>query len=858
MRTVAPPGDYPVAERSLATRRKEGARKLLSRVILRPDCGDFVYHKEGTPLIRAVGFSLGMRRAGAGHANATWIMDQSQLKWIADFIWGIADNRLRDVYVRGKYRDVILPFTVLCRLDAVLQSTKDAVMERKRLLDAHRVIDQDGGLRSAAGQSFYNTSEFTLPRLLSSSGQRLRNDFIAYLDGFSPNVQEILDKFAFRNQVQKMFDANILGHLIADFLDPGINLSTLPVLDEDGRVKLPPLDNHGMGTVFEELVRRFNEDNNEEAGEHFTPRDVVRLMALLLFLPVADRLESSSYTLYDGACGTGGMLTLAEEVLTRLAAERGKEVTVNLFGQEINPETYAICKADLLLKGEAVEADNIVGGADKSTLAADAFPRREFDFMLSNPPYGKSWKTDLDRMGGKVGFDDPRFIVSHDGDPEYRLITRSSDGQLMFLVNKVQKMKQGTPLGSRIALVHNGSALFTGDAGQGESNIRRWVLENDWLEAIIALPLNIFYNTGIATYIWVLANKKAEARRGRVQLIDASQWFQPLRRNLGKKNCELSDGDIQRIIDLYLGEAQETAQSKWFDTQDFGYWKITVERPLRLKSQLSDERIEPLRFATGDEALRAEIYATHGEALYTEFAKRKPAIEAWLKAEDENEDDDGEDSGDDSEAPVARKAVPAKRRKKLLDASTWQRDKGLMEVARRAQKALGSAVFDDHNQFRSRFDAALKAQGDKLGAPEKKAIYKAVSWRDETAPPVIAKRSKLKTGEHFEPGFDGAYLETLGKDRFMVDYEPDSELRDTEQVPLKEPGGIDAFFAREVLPHSPDAWIATDKTQIGYEISFARYFYKPVPLRTLAEIRADILALEQQSEGLLQKIVGGA
>ena len=554
------------------------------------------------------------------------------------------------------------------------------------------------------------------------------------------------------------------------------------------------------------------------------------------------------------------MLTVAEETLQELAAEHGREVSIHLFGQEINPETYAICKADLLLKGEGDEAENIVGGADKSTLAADQFRSREFDFMISNPPYGKSWKTDLDRMGGKKEFSDPRFIVNHGGDVEFKLITRSSDGQLMFLVNKLQKMKHATPMGSRIALVHNGSALFTGDAGQGESNIRRWVLENDWLEAIIALPLNIFYNTGIATYIWVLANKKAEARRGKVQLIDASGWFQPLRRNLGKKNCELADADIARILDLYLGEAQETAQSKWFDTQDFGYWKITVERPLRLKSQLSDERIEPLRFATGDEALRAEIYATHGDALYTEFAKRKPAIEAWLKGEDENEDDDSEDSdsGDDSEAPAARKAVPAKRRKKLLDATTWQRDKGLMEVAQRAQQALGSAVFDDHNEFRTRFDAALKARGEKLGAPEKKAIYKAVSWRDEAAPPVIAKRSKLKAGEHFEPGFDGAYLETVGKDRFMVEYEPDSELRDTEQVPLKEPGGIDAFFAREVLPHAPDAWIATDKTQIGYEISFARYFYKPAPLRTLAEIRADILALEQQSEGLLHKIVGGA
>lgn len=787
--------------------------------------------------------------------------DQSHLKWVADFIWNIADDRLRDVYVRGKYRDVILPFTVLRRLDAVLESTKQAVLERKKFLDTHGVAEQDGALRMAAGQAFYNTSESTLEKLkTSTAGQRLRDDFIDYLNGFSPNVQEILTKFKFRDQIQTLVDAHILGFLISDFLDPDINLSPLPIKDADGRVRLPALDNHGMGTVFEELIRRFNEENNEEAGEHFTPRDVVQLMAKLLFLPIENQIQSGGYTLYDGSCGTGGMLTVAEEALQALATSHHKEVSIHLFGQEINPETYAICKADLLLKGEGEEAENIVGGADKSTLSADAFKAHEFDFMLSNPPYGKSWKTDLERMGGKQGLNDPRFIVSHGGDPEFKLLTRSSDGQLMFLVNKLQKMKHHTPLGSRIALVHNGSALFTGDAGQGESNIRRWVLENDWLEAIIALPLNIFYNTGIATYVWVLANKKAAHRQGRVQLIDASQWFGPLRRNLGKKNCELADADIARILDLYLGDAQGTAQSKWFDTQDFGYWKITVERPLRLKSQLSDERIEPLRFASGDEALRAEIYATHGEALYTEFTARKPTIEAWLKGEDENEDDDSEDSDntDDGEAPAARKAVPAKRRKKLLDASTWLRDKRLMEVAQRVQQTLGSAVFDDHNAFRSRFDAALKAQGDKLGAPEKKAIYKAVSWRDEAAPPVVAKRSKLKAGEHFEPGYDGAYLETVGKDRFMVEYEPDSDLRDTEQVPLKEPGGIDAFFAREVLPHAPDAWIATDKTQIGYEISFARYFYKPVPLRTLAEIRADILALEQQSEGLLHKIVGTA
>lgn len=782
------------------------------------------------------------------------IQDQSQLKWVADFIWNIADDRLRDVYVRGKYRDVILPFTVLRRLDAVLEPTKQAVLERKKFLDAHKVAEPDGALRMAAGQAFYNTSEFTLSKLTASAaGQRLRDDFIAYLDGFSPNVQEILTKFKFRDQIQTLVDAHVLGFLIEDFLDPEINLSPLPVKDTDGRIKLPALDNHGMGTVFEELIRRFNEENNEEAGEHFTPRDVVTLMGKLLFLPVADRIESGTYTLYDGACGTGGMLTVAEEELRALAEDHGKEVSIHLFGQEINPETYAICKADLLLKGEGDEAENIVGGADKSTLSADQFGSREFDFMISNPPYGKSWKTDLERMGGKKEFSDPRFIVSHDGDPEFKLITRSSDGQLMFLVNKLSKMKHTTPLGSRVALVHNGSALFTGDAGQGESNIRRWVIENDWLEAIIALPLNIFYNTGIATYIWVLTNRKAEHRRGKVQLIDATAWFQPLRRNLGKKNCELSGADIQRILDHYLAAPQSGDACKWFDNAEFGYWKITVERPLRLKSQLKRSAIETLRFASGDEALRAEIYAKYGDKLYEAFGKFKAEIEAWLRGEDEEETDD---DSDDEDAKPAKKAVPEKRRKKLLDPGTWLRDKALVELARMAQQDIGDAVFDDHNEFRARFEAVMQAHGEKPSASEKKAIYKAVSWRDEAAPPVIAKRSKLKAGERFEPGYDGVYLETVGKDRFKVEYEADSDLRDTEQVPLKEPSGIEAFFAHEVLPHAPDAWIAMDATKIGYEISFARYFYKPTPLRTLEQIRADILKLEQQTEGLLHKIVG--
>ena len=784
--------------------------------------------------------------------------DQSQLKWVADFIWNIADDRLRDVYVRGKYRDVILPFTVLRRLDAVLESTKDKVLAQKKFLDQHSINDQEGALRMAAGQAFYNTSEFTLAKLKSSaSGQRLRDNFIFYLDGFSPNVQEILTKFKFRDQIQTMVEADILGHLIADFMNPDVNLSPLPVLDTSdnkGRIKLPALDNHGMGTVFEELIRRFNEENNEEAGEHFTPRDVVKLMAKLLFLPVADKIDSGTYLLYDGACGTGGMLTVAEEELKDLAKAHGTEVSIHLYGQEINAETYAICKADLLLKGEGLEADNILGGGDKSTLSNDQFPSREFDFMLSNPPYGKSWKTDLERMGGKKEINDPRFVVQHGGDPEFKLITRSSDGQLMFLVNKLSKMKHNTPLGSRIALVHNGSALFTGDAGQGESNIRRWLIENDWLEAIIALPLNMFYNTGIATYIWVMTNRKSPERKGKVQLMDATQWFEPLRRNMGKKNCKLSDADTERIMSAFLN-LTESAESRMFPNEAFGYWKITVERPLRWKSQFTRHSVEGLRFASGDEALRREIYGRWGQDIYTRFSRIRSDIEAFLKGENEEIADDDDENSD---TPPGKKSVPEKRRKKLLDMDTWLRDKRLVDTARTLWKALGDGLFDDHNVFREQFEAALKESEFKLSPTEKKTIYRAVSWRDETAPPVVAKVHKPKTKQDEERAvLYGQYPHGKGKQRALVEYEPDTDLRDTEQVPLLEEGGIEAFFKREVLPHATDAWIDADSTKIGYEISFARYFYRPKPLRTLDEIRADILALESQTEGLLHKIVGG-
>jgi len=656
-------------------------------------------------------------------------MQHDQLNRLAGFIWNIADDVLRDLYVRSKYRDVILPMTVLRRLDAVLEPTKDQVLKMKATLDEAGVKNQDQSLRREAKQAFYNTSAFTLRDFRARANQQqLRDDFIDYLDGFSPNVQDILEKFEFRNQIPRLSKADALGTLIEKFLDPAINLSPYEVREPDGTLRHPGLDNHGMGTIFEELVRRFNEENNEEAGEHWTPRDAVRLMANLIFLPIADQIQSGTYLVYDAACGTGGMLTVAEQTLQDLASKHGKEVAIHLYGQEINSETYAIAKADLLLKGEGEAADNIIGGPEYSTLANDAFPSREFDFMLSNPPYGKSWKSDLERMGGKTGIKDPRFTVQHGGEVDYSLLTRSSDGQMLFLVNLLSKMKHATKLGSRIAEVHNGSSLFTGDAGQGESNIRRWIIENDWLEAIIALPLNMFYNTGIATYIWVLTNRKPEHRRGRVQLIDAMGWYRPLRKNLGKKNCELSEADIKMICETFLAFG-ETEQSKIFANDDFGYHKVTVERPLRLPG-------------------------TDRERSYSAAEIRA------LKAE--------------------HQAGPM-------------------------------------------------------------------------APPVIKKVHKR--GTQPDP-LHGLFEARVQGRTCVVEYEPDTDLRDSEQIPLTERGGVDAFIKREVLPYAPDAWYDPKNIKIGYEISFTRYFYKPQPLRTLEEIRADIAAVEKETEGILSEILG--
>jgi type I restriction enzyme M protein len=762
-------------------------------------------------------------------------VDQATHNKIVSFIWGIADDVLRDLFKRGKYPDVILPMCVLRRMDAVLEPTKQAVLDTKRMLDEAGITEQRAALADAAGQAFYNTSRFTLRDLKSrASQQQLLADFEDYLNGFSPNVQDILDNFKFRNQLPTLSKADALATLINKFLDPDIDLSPAGI------------DNHAMGTVFEELVRRFNEDNNEEAGEHWTPRDAVRLVANLVFLPVAGQLKSGTYLLYDDACGTGGMLTVAEQTLAALGNERGLQIDSRLYGQEINPETYAICKADMLIKGEGENADHIVGGAEWSTLAHDAFPGQEFDFMVANPPYGKSWKKDLEAMGGKDGMRDPRFKVMHEGE-ELSLVTRSSDGQMLFLVNMASKMNHSSALGSRIAEVHNGSSLFTGDAGQGESNIRRWLIENDWVEAIVALPLNLFYNTGIATYVWVLSNRKPAHRKGQVQLIDASQWFKPLRKNLGKKNCELGPDDIDRICRTFL-EFKDTPESKIFPNAAFGYWKVTVERPLRLHSQLALKSIETLRFASGDEELRAALYEEFGDDLFSNFDRISAALEQRLANWGGDDDEGGDEDGS-----AAKKGLPEKKRKKLLDAKTWERDGRLVEVAIALRETLGGGFFEDHNLFRDLVDGALKTAGTKLPTAELKLILKAVSWRVEDAPRVIAKIHKA--GKVKADPLRGLFDAEVAGKACAVEFEPDSDLRDTEQVPLLEEGGIDAFIRREVLPYTPDAWVNPDATKIGYEISFARHFYKPQPLRTLAEIAADIVAAEKEAEGLLDGLL---
>lgn len=657
---------------------------------------------------------------------------------IVSFIWGIADDCLRDVYVRGKYRDVILPMTVIRRLDAMLEGTVENVRNTKKMLDAAKVDNQWPALCNAAGQPFCNASPFLLKDLTSrASKQKLKTDFETYLDGFSPNVQEILEKFKFRNQIATMIDADILGSVIEKFVSSEINLSPNPIYKDDEKtiLKHPGLDNHGMGTIFEELIRKFNEENNEEAGEHWTPRDVVELMADLIFMPIEDKIKDATYTCYDGACGTGGMLTVAQDRLQTLAKRRGKNVSIHLFGQEVQPETYAICKADMLLKGDGEQAEHISYG---STLSADSNATRQFDFMLANPPYGKSWKVDAERLGGKKEILDTRFNTYLEDGTEMKMIPRTSDGQLLFLLNNVAKMKKDSPLGSRIAEVHNGSSIFTGDAGSGESNARRYMIENDLVEAIIALPENMFYNTGIGTFIWVLSNKKEERRKGKIQLIDATAMKSPLRKNMGKKNCEFTPDIRKEIMRIFL-DMEESEISMIFDNDEFAYWNVTVERPLRL-------RVFPERMIPTETFKKADEYETVTTAI---------------------------------------------------------------------AKASSTAPLDDWTAF---------AKATKLKKTQLNKVRPFITEKDATA---------------------------------VATNEPDTELRDTENIPFTYEGGIEAFMQNEVLTYAPDAYIDEKKTQVGYEISFTKYFYKPIELREMSDIIESLNSLEKEADGMMADIMGG-
>ncbi|MGF1532360.1 MAG: N-6 DNA methylase, partial [Bernardetiaceae bacterium] len=571
-------------------------------------------------------------------------MNQSVHNRLVSFIWSIADDCLRDVYVRGKYRDVILPMVVLRRLDALLEPTKEAVMEEMTFQrdEAGFTEWDDVSLRDVSTYAFYNTSEWTLQRLYATatnSQQILQANFEDYLNGFSPNVKEIIDKFKLKSQIQHMAAKDVLLDVLEKFTSPYINLTPLEQEDPDGR-KLPPLSNLGMGYVFEELIRKFNEENNEEAGEHFTPREVIDLMTHIVFDPIKEQLPPVM-TIYDPACGSGGMLTESQNFIKDEEGAIRATGDVYLYGKEINDETYAICKSDMLIKGD--DPKNIRVG---STLSTDEFAGITFDFMLSNPPYGKSWSSEVKFIKDGADIIDPRFVIplkDYWGTEETLDATpRSSDGQLLFLMEMVSKMKpiSQSPLGSRIASVHNGSSLFTGDAGGGESNIRRYLIENDWLDCIIQLPNNLFYNTGITTYIWILHNNKAANRKGKVILIDASQRFAKLRKNLGNKNCELTPDHIQEIQQAYTQfqtierQSEDGLAAKVFDNTDFGYCKVTIDRPARLKAQFTAERIADLRF---DKSLKEPMlwaFEKFGDQVYTDLKAIEKELLEWCEKND--------------------------------------------------------------------------------------------------------------------------------------------------------------------------------------------------------------------------------
>ncbi|MFB5946722.1 type I restriction-modification system subunit M [Albibacterium profundi] len=777
-------------------------------------------------------------------------MTQTSHNKLVSFIWSIADDCLRDVYVRGKYRDIILPFVVLRRIDSLLKPTKEAVLEEVRFQkeDLGQVELDPKGLQDAAGYVFYNTSTWTMEKLkgtATNSQQKLVANFEEYLNGFSRNVKEIVEKFNLSAQVRHMASKDVLLDVLEKFTSPYINLTPVETNDPEGR-PLPALSNLGMGYVFEELIRKFNEENNEEAGEHFTPREVIQLMTHLVFEPLKGNLPKI-ITIYDPACGSGGMLTESENYLIEDENFQYKG-DVYLYGKEINDETYAICKSDMMIKGK--DPENIRVG---STLSTNEFSDTRFDFMLSNPPYGKSWSSEQKYIRDGRDVIDSRFQIKlkdYWGNWETVDATpRSSDGQLLFLMEMVDKMKAPTAnkIGSRIASVHNGSSLFTGDAGSGESNIRRYIIENDLLDAIVQLPNNLFYNTGITTYIWLLNNNKPAERKGFVQLLDANKLYRKLRKNLGNKNSEFAPEQITEIVNAYLenkesSEPDSLLQVKRFKNADFGYYKVNIERPKRLRSQFTNNALESLRFDKGMQVPMRALFETYGDLVYTDLSTHAEEIQKRNEAEDWG---------------LNKKQVA-----KLLDLNTWEKPKALYDAALQLWTSIGDEVMTDFNALTEKVDDLVKKDKLGLSAAEKKAILNSISEYDSEAEKVIKKIEKLsgdKLGKLLNRlGCQEEELELFGyyptaNPNEYITYETDSDLRDTEQIPLDDT--ISDYFIREVQPHVPEAWINLDSVKIGYEISFNKYFYQHTPLRSLAEVKEDLLALERKADGLLNDIL---
>lgn len=695
-------------------------------------------------------------------------MEQSQYNFLFSFIWNIANDVLVNAFNKGDYKKVILPMLVLRRIDVLLEPTKDAVIQMKEQLDKNKIENQAPVLYDITGYPFYNTSKFTMKTLKSEIDPlRLKMNFIEYLNGYSKDVLDIIEKLHLRQVVDNLTEAERLGSIIEKFTSDKINLSSKPVFDGEGNLLHPALDNHTVGMMFEELLRRFNEENNvTEAGEHFTPRDYVKLLADLAVLPVADKIKATTYSVYDGACGTGGILTIAQERIKQIGKEQGKDVAINIYGQELLPDTYATCKADLMISGHIKSFQYNYAGEEREYIAFDSTVSRDghagetYDFCISNPPFGTPWKEDLKKRGlketEKAKFTDSRFNIAIGNGENRKDITflpDIGDCQMLFLANNLSRMVDDTEMGTRIVEVHNGSSLFTGNAGSGASNLRQYIIENDMLEAIIAMPENDFYNTGIGTYIWIVTNHKEERRKGYVQLIDATDIKSPLRKNLGKKNCETNEADRNEIVKMLL-DFKETKKSKIFPNKEFGYYSVTVERPLRLVYENLDEIALPDLKNKGDVELLQRV------------------VEAW-------------------------------------------------------EKNLGGHTVGDFALF-----LMLEQMKVKVPASKVKLVRQYLGKHNDKADVCFAKPTK--------------------RDSAVV---TDPSLRDTEQVPLLYPGGIDAFMEKEVLPYAPDAFYDAANVVVGYELSFTKYFYKPVELRTIADITTDINGIEGRLKGVLKDIL---